>query len=125
MTKKDYVERLKDPRWQRKRLEILQRDNFTCLDCGAKRATLHVHHCFYVFGKDPWDYDDSTLRTLCDECHEIRPEWEKKAVAAFKVFLAGRGRQEIYSLVSTFEAGQAMVMDRRFEALKRHIERMP
>ena len=26
----DYVEKLKDPRWQRKRLEIMQRDGFRC-----------------------------------------------------------------------------------------------
>jgi hypothetical protein len=125
MTRSDYADKLKDPRWQRKRLEILQRDNFTCLDCGAKRATLHIHHCFYIYGKDPWDYEDRTLRTLCDECHEARPEWEKSAVAAFKIFLAGRSRQEIYRIVSTLKADQAVVTDRRFEELKRFVEQLP
>lgn len=63
-----YIEKLRDPRWQRKRLEIMQRDNFTCR-CGVKDRTLHVHHCFYEWGKEPWDYPDSSLVTLCEGCH--------------------------------------------------------
>ena len=33
-----YSEKLKDPRWQKKRLEILERDNFRCQYCGDKNA---------------------------------------------------------------------------------------
>ena len=65
-----YYEKLKDPRWQRMRLEILERDNWTCLACLATEKTLHVHHGFYAKGVDPWDYPGGTLRTLCDECHQ-------------------------------------------------------
>jgi hypothetical protein len=65
----NYKELLKDPRWQRKRLEILQRDDFTCRQCGSKENTLHVHHHYYTKGKSPWDYDNRVLVTLCDECH--------------------------------------------------------
>ena len=39
-----YVEKLKDPRWQRKRLEILQRDDWKCYWCKDDKTTLNVHH---------------------------------------------------------------------------------
>lgn len=57
-----------DPRWQRKRLEILQRDDFTCVKCGDNSSTLHVHHLRY--SGEVWEVDDSDLQTLCDSCHE-------------------------------------------------------
>lgn len=71
---KTYYEKLLDPRWQKKRLEILSRDNFTCERCGATDQTLHVHHGYYERGLDPWEYDPKTLHCLCDGCHEIAQE---------------------------------------------------
>jgi hypothetical protein len=69
MQKTTYSEKLKDPRWQKKRLEILQRDEFTCVKCGDNTSTLHVHHKAYHSG-DPWDTPDAHLVTLCEGCHE-------------------------------------------------------
>ena len=68
--KETYSELLKDPRWQKKRLEILNRDNFTCQICGHNDRTLHVHHIHYKKGKKPCEYDEESLITLCDDCHE-------------------------------------------------------
>jgi len=65
----DYLEKLKDPRWQRKRLRILERDNWTCKSCGETEKTLHVHHLFYFKETDPWDINDGYLITLCEDCH--------------------------------------------------------
>lgn len=62
-----YSELLKDPRWQKKRLEVLQRDNFTCSCCGDDKSTLHVHHVKY--NGNPWDVDSSLLITFCELCH--------------------------------------------------------
>lgn len=67
--KQTYAESLRDPRWQRKRLEILQRDNFTCQSCGTTEKELHVHHGYYETGLSPWEYDNDTLTTLCKNCH--------------------------------------------------------
>lgn len=64
-----YFEKLKDPRWQRQRLEILERDQFTCQRCGSTEKTLHVHHGYYVRDCDPWDYEEWTLHTVCCDCH--------------------------------------------------------
>lgn len=68
---KSYQEKLTDPRWQKKRLEILERDGWRCVLCGAKDKTLHVHHFEYKSGGDPWDVDNSSLRTFCDDCHKF------------------------------------------------------
>src|SRR5665647_714409 len=68
MTK--YAELLRDPRWQKKRLEIMQRDEFTCQCCFDSESTLNVHHCHYEKGKLPWEYDGMALITLCESCHE-------------------------------------------------------
>lgn len=67
---KSYAEKLKDPRWQRKRLEIMERDGFACVKCGSKDQTLNVHHGYYEKGKEPWDYKSNTLWTVCQACHE-------------------------------------------------------
>lgn len=79
-----YSERLKHPMWQRKRLEILERDKFTCTSCLSEDQTLHVHHLYYVKGAEPWDYPSSSLITLCHECHaadhEVSATIEKELI---------------------------------------------
>lgn len=64
-----YSEKLKDPRWQKKRLEILERDKWTCRICEDTTSTLVVHHRDYLPGKEPWEYPDDLLITLCEDCH--------------------------------------------------------
>ena len=66
-----YAEKLKSPKWQKKRLEILSRDEFTCKLCGDTEETLHVHHLKYEKGKHPADIDSKHLITYCAECHQI------------------------------------------------------
>lgn len=69
LTKKTYKEKLLDPRWQKKRLEVLSKYNFTCCRCGDKTSTLHVHHLKYK--ENPWDVGIEDLLSLCDTCHKI------------------------------------------------------
>lgn len=64
-----YGEKLRSPEWQKKRLEILNRDEFTCTMCNSKDKTLHVHHKVYIFNNEPWDYEDQYYITLCEDCH--------------------------------------------------------
>lgn len=64
-----YSEKLKDPRWQRKRLEIFARDNWTCLASGRTDLPLCVHHMRYH--GEPWDSPNEELETLCIDVHEI------------------------------------------------------
>jgi hypothetical protein len=69
-TKLTYSEQLKHPNWQRRRLEIMQRDEFACQCCYDDETTLHVHHKRYVKGRMAWEYPDAELVTLCEGCHE-------------------------------------------------------
>lgn len=65
-----YAEKLADPRWQKKRLRILERDEWACRWCGDNTTELNVHHLIYHKGMDPWDYEDRELLTVCRPCHD-------------------------------------------------------
>lgn len=68
----DYSKKLKDPRWQRLRLEVMERDGFKCTRCGDAKSTLHVNHLKYT--GDPWEAPMEHLETLCEGCHKWRTE---------------------------------------------------
>ena len=72
-----YLEKLKDPRWQKKRLEIFERDGWACASCDDKNNTLVCHHRYYLPGKEPWDYPEDALVTLCEDCHEGETEYRE------------------------------------------------
>lgn len=81
-----YADKLRSPKWQRKRLEILERAGWKCQSCGATDKNLQVHHLVYS-KRDPWDYADDCYQSLCDECHAIRQELSDKASNALKLAL--------------------------------------
>lgn len=64
-----YSEKLRDPRWQKMRLQIMERDDFSCCGCGSRFKTLNVHHTHYLKRKMPWEYPADSLVTLCEDCH--------------------------------------------------------
>lgn len=70
MAKLTYYEKLRDPRWQKKRLEVMQENNFSCELCGDSTTTLNVHHKEYFKDWEPWNYTNSQLACLCEPCHE-------------------------------------------------------
>jgi hypothetical protein len=72
-----YIELLKSPKWQKKRLEILQAADFKCEMCGNHEEELHVHHWTYDSGKKPWEYSEFKLSALCKTCHESVTERKK------------------------------------------------
>ena len=66
----NYKEKLKDPRWIKRRREIMERDDHRCMICGEDSLLLNVHHLRYRKGAEPWEYDDCELVTLCEDCHK-------------------------------------------------------
>lgn len=81
MAGETYAALLQDPRWQKLRLEIFQRDGWRCtgeirvegtamrcrngLDDGV---SLHVHHLKYT-ADFPWLEPPVNLVTFCESCH--------------------------------------------------------
>ena len=52
--RRTYAEKLLDPKWQKKRLEVFNAAGWRCQECRAEDQTLNVHHSFYELGKEPW-----------------------------------------------------------------------
>lgn len=93
---KTYSEKLRDPRWQRKKAEVILRDDCTCNDCGDTEKTLNVHHCHYERG-GPWDTADGLLMTLCEDCHKRRQKLEDGVRRSLGIMFAKMEIQELES----------------------------
>lgn len=101
-----YIEKLKDPRWQKKRLRIFERDHFRCRDCGAADKSLHAHHLAYVTGLDPWDYPDVEIQTLCDSCHATRTRLVRLILLVLQMEFSNRDLLVILNSFMDFGAGR-------------------
>ena len=102
-----YSSYLQSPQWQKMRLQILERDNFSCRSCANCEQTLHVHHCYYERGKKPWEYPESSLVTLCKDCHEIETGdfYTMKNFLSNKIASHGAMTTEFVRLGYAFEKG--------------------
>lgn len=83
----EYSEKLRNPKWQKKRLEILEAAGWKCQACDAEDNTLAVHHLIYLSGHEPWDYPNDHLECLCEDCHSFREEFNEywgRSLAATK-----------------------------------------
>jgi len=107
---KKYSEKLKDPRWQKKRLAVFERDKWRCQACGEEELTLAVHHLRYVPGKEPWEYNNNDLLTLCENCHETEYHYRKQVENTLLTILARRH----------FTANDLDVIARAFEKIPIH-----
>jgi hypothetical protein len=123
MKKLTYTEQIKHPRWQRRRLEMLESSGFECEECGDKESTLHVHHRQYVKGRDIWEYGNSELQVLCETCHQH----EHDALDGIKELLASNAcsAQDLLAIAAGFchhpekeeEPGHIQKKARDFNAL--------
>ncbi len=115
-----YSELLKDPRWQKKRLEIMQRDNFTCQLCFSSTKTLHVHHLDYV-GSYPWDTPDDQLLTVCEGCHKRAEEMKninkfwasENSMRVIKIMDEMLDNQEFFESIFQFYKVKKTYQDKR------------
>lgn len=101
--KKTYWEKLKDPRWQKMRLAVMERDGFACQVCADDKSTLNVHHRIYRKGAAPWEYAPHELVTLCEACHGEQHQGddslkEALCLASLRQIPAGRIAALIYGL---------------------------
>lgn len=82
-----YSEKLKDPRWQRCRLDTFERASWKCEECHIGTSTLTVHHVVYIKGRNPWEYRPDLLQCLCEPCHKHREELFRKITDSIKIAL--------------------------------------
>lgn len=75
----DWHSLYRDPRWQKKRLEVLERAEWCCQTCGESELELQVHHGYYEGSKKPWEYEPWSLFALCDKCHE-EADWARRQI---------------------------------------------
>jgi len=85
----DYKSQYLHPKWQKKRLEILERDGFMCINCSDIESTLHVHHKYYLPDTDVWNYPNESLVTLCNQCHAL----EERELKEYSTLLINTLRQ--------------------------------
>jgi hypothetical protein len=118
-----YQQKLLDPRWQKKRLEIFERDEWMCQACGDCSTTLHVHHTYYERDKDPWEYPAESLVTLCMECHEGETNGRGQAEHELLHILRRKGfdAYDLRRLSSALEGWQFIVTETDDNYLKRQV----
>jgi hypothetical protein len=80
-----YANLLNHPSWKAKRQCVLARAKDQCEECGLSSSRLEIHHCYYRYGRLPWQYPDGSLLALCGDCHERRGKVELR----FRMFMTG------------------------------------
>lgn len=110
-----YAEKLTDPRWQKKRLEVFERAGWKCEFCGREDSTLHVHHLNYT--GEPWEAPFEDLEALCAEHHRCR-----KTVMSidFSPVRAATFKRLCVALESAYERG--VTVNDRIEAMIRGLQ---
>ena len=117
---KSYQKKLKDPKWEKRRIEILEYAQWRCQLCGNKKEELHVHHSYYEKGKTPWDYPNSALIALCHTCHAEKthkPSFMTYNEVRFLFGFIGENLERTATDLSIVARG------RRHEDMRRHVDR--
>jgi len=67
-----YKDYLRTREWRSLRLEVLNRDSFSCVKCGTEAidTPLHVHHIHYR-GIETMTFTPDQLITICPSCHKL------------------------------------------------------
>ncbi len=95
-----YGEKLRDPRWQRKRLEVFGDRDWKCFNCGATKKELHLHHNFYLKNMEPWEYDLNQLSVLCAGCHREITEVGKDLREALSFLRGIQATEKVVGLIN-------------------------
>ncbi len=109
-----YQEKLQDPRWLKKRTLLISARGGGCELCGNSQK-LTIHHGYYRFKTDPWDYDDDTLWVLCWPCHETT----QQKLTAIHEIIARINPREMDNLRTRIDDG---TFDLVFGATRQEVE---
>lgn len=95
--KRSYQEKLRDSKWQERRLRLLDKAQWKCdlCDCERPSAGLQVHHPVYLTGLDPWEYPDELVTVLCEPCHIQRQAIERDFFARVAAAIKWKSNDEL------------------------------
>ena len=97
----NYRIKLKDPKWIERANNIRHLDDYECIDCGLSfvkdKDKLDVHHTYYDFNKEIYDYPDKNLICLCHSCHSKEHKIGKSLDAKFKKYLKSLKKEGLLS----------------------------
>ncbi len=106
-----YSEKLRDPRWQKKRLQIFERDGWKCRVCGKpgkcrqtgefsgdktiERVNLDAHH---IQERTKDNYLPENGISVCEECHLKAEQWHiSKGIS----WIEGFHPNDLYKLINS------------------------
>lgn len=64
-----YKKQLKNPKWLRFAENMKELRKWKCEECGNVEKILHTHHKKYLKNRKPWQYNESLIQVLCEDCH--------------------------------------------------------
>jgi 5-methylcytosine-specific restriction endonuclease McrA len=106
--RRPYSEQRRDIRWQKKRLEIMERDGWRCVICGHGEGEtgfiLNVHHVVYSRHCEMWELNNDVYQTLCEGCHELRQELTDKIADAVRIAIKDVPTERLESLAQIIMA---------------------
>jgi hypothetical protein len=96
-----YQEKLQTPEWRDFKFRIVEKRGCSCQECGGSveaKGPLELHHITYLRGREPWEYPDSLLLLLCQECHYERQIHDEEARVEFSRLCQQMSSWHVYEL---------------------------
>lgn len=106
-----YKEKLLDPRWQKKRLQVLKKHKFQCQYCRDRESTLHVHHLRYADSRNPWDSPLVDLTCVCNICHMVIEFVKKERIECYFIEKSQLRNGEIQLILFSLNICQERCVD--------------
>ncbi len=123
-----FSDKFKDPRWIRRRDEIIASAEYLCQDCGVAADDLEVHICYFEQGREPWEYPHEVYRCLCRTDSAVRRPLEKEVRQALAIFTSAELdalHRALQVLAQVDEGERSIAMERFYVAAKRSLEEQP
>jgi len=95
-----YKEQLKHPLWDKKRQEILERDNYKCVICGTDLHRLEIHHLCYFPDSLVWEYENELLISVCGK-HHYQLTYDLPKIAGLISFQCLKNNIDLNTVVET------------------------
>ena len=98
MNKKDFLKQYQSEWWIETSRRVKARDHNTCQMCGCNDKPLSVHHLYY--GEDGSIHvPDSSLITLCEDCHLEQEDYKELCQQSLKELRQELTDFEIYNIL--------------------------